>query len=465
MAEFNLPGYGFNPQNALINFAPINNAIDTYSKERQNALTNRRADQQIGMQQDRLGMERQKFKREEEDARFHQAGKMAHALSQQPPEVQARAAPMFFKQFPEVAGAVAKIGLDVNDPASHAPALKTLAQAYGGYDPLAEKAKLAQIEASSAASVASRAQSGATTNADRRAELRAPDERSLLQAQARQADKKDEMAEFTVQMLRGATGMPPPAPRAAPAPGVKPMSNPVDPSADPLLIQTQTAGPPIGAGRTSAGTEPTIKVFGKDVPVSQAGAMADALMMNPATKAVGERIHTDLGKMNLQQPLVTDLQKNITHNVDNLARLTEIKRQYRPEFQTVETQLAVMGASLFDRSKTLRTNPIHSSGNGRCNRRCRIRQWLTFSSARRAIESRPLPTLRHPSRKCVGRSTSGRFPRLVASTPRLRCRARRAAPPLHRTWRNIRFPSLDRRAAVAVRQFFPRAKIRPSRWF
>lgn len=150
------PDYaGFARQNAMLDLSPINNAIGGWQQQEQRNVENKRAEDQLGMQRTRLGMEQEKFGREAEDAKAHRFGKTMAALAQQPPEVVARVAPQLFAKHPEYVAMFEQNGIPTND---HPTAVKMLAQAYGDYDPLAQKEKLAKIGATNANAAQSYAQ-------------------------------------------------------------------------------------------------------------------------------------------------------------------------------------------------------------------------------------------------------------------------------------------------------------------
>lgn len=200
---------------------------------------------------------------------------------------------------------------------------------------------------------------------DRGAE-RTPVELDLLRAQAEQARKKDELSEFVVGAMRQA--MPdavparpaPSAPSAPnpPPPRLIPQSSPIDPDA-PRLQQTQAVeqsdDDEMRNAAAGVGKEPTVMVFGKPMPLSRASAFGQALMMNPQTGKLGEQIMKSVTDVSsLGETARNKLQDQQLGAIDNLERFRRVAKLYRPEFQTIESQLAIMGASLADRSDTLR---------------------------------------------------------------------------------------------------------------
>jgi len=353
---FRLPAYEV--PNKMLDLAPLSSALDGYQSQMN-------TNAQFGMQQKRENREQETFDDAKKQRAIDRMGKIAEAASlERDPARKASMMGALYKMHPEMTAKLQEQGLDPNNHDGVAQFIKSQVSTHS---PLGEKAQLAQIDATNANASATRAQMGIAQSAEGRAAARSPHEIELLKAQAAQANKKDEISEITGQIMRDSLGIAPrqPAPQSgtqpqstpgqAPAqPRLQPMSNQgEDPNGQPQLIQAQTAD---RAAPRPTNTEPTVSVFGKPMPAAKAQALAHAMLMNPQTKGLGENIQSELNKLQLQQPVLNELQGKIVHNVDNLSRLSQIKSLYRPEFQTIETQLAVFGAGLFDRSKTLRAN-------------------------------------------------------------------------------------------------------------
>lgn len=349
-AQFELQrGWDFQTPDVNKLIAPIEKGYADYRTAVQQNVENERQNKLMGFKQQEVDQGAKRFAREEEDAKVSRIGREATAIHQmQGPQRQ-----LMWQQWaqrnPDVSAHMAKFGIDAND---HVRGPEFVAIEAGRYNPTEERAKLAQI-------AQAQAQTSTSLDANRRAEAQSPHQIDLLKAQAAQANKKDEISEITAGIMRDSLGIParptmaPSAPAQPGSPRMQPMSAPQQGGADPLFIQAQTAGQ---EGRPAQSNEPTVSVFGKPMPASKAAAMAHAMLMNPQTKALGEQIQSELGKMNLQAPLINDLQSKVAHGVENLARLNEIKRMYNPDFQTIETQIAIGANSLMDRSKTLRSN-------------------------------------------------------------------------------------------------------------
>lgn len=85
MALLNMPSFEY-PSNALVNFKPINDAIDTYRDERQRSQQNALAQRRIGMDEERLGMQRQQVADQREEAVRRRIGGQALLALNEPDE-------------------------------------------------------------------------------------------------------------------------------------------------------------------------------------------------------------------------------------------------------------------------------------------------------------------------------------------------------------------------------------------
>lgn len=98
-----LPGYQY-PKNALLNFQPVSDAIDS---NRQNALMNRRADmeqERVGMERKRLGMAEQSHASEQQEAVRKRMGGMALLALQGDEAKQAEIHQQLLASHPNAAG-------------------------------------------------------------------------------------------------------------------------------------------------------------------------------------------------------------------------------------------------------------------------------------------------------------------------------------------------------------------------
>lgn len=142
--------------NNLLN--PIKQGWKDYQAAEQRAVENKRADEQIGMQRRRLGMEQQRFDSQAENERLTRLGKTAAAIHQMPdgPDKAARAKALM-DGHADLAPQFSKHGINGADPVS---AVGLLAQSWGEYDPLAVRAKQAQIAQTQASTSLANAQAG-----------------------------------------------------------------------------------------------------------------------------------------------------------------------------------------------------------------------------------------------------------------------------------------------------------------
>jgi hypothetical protein len=343
MPLMQLPGYEY-PRNALVNFQPINDAIDS---NRANALANDRMGlerERVGMERERMGMEKQRFAASQEDQVRKRIGGLA-LLTMQEPDDAKRAEK--WKQVLSLHPEAAKLAPHYSD--HRAGPLALMADAGMADDYLKY-----QLQKQQAALSAQQGQIALAQEA--RASALAPGALELQRAQIAQANRKDEVSEITAGVMRDALGITPkPGGPVPQSPGIKPMSNPVSGDGDPMLIRTQTAVPDAQpSAPTSA--EPQIMVFGKPMPLSKAHVLGNAFLMDQKTRGLGEQIMKDVEKAQLSQSNVTDLQKSLVADVNSIARLTEMRKTYKPEFQTIEGQLAMAGIKFADMSKTLRGN-------------------------------------------------------------------------------------------------------------
>ena len=143
-------------------------------------------------------------------------------------------------------------------------------------------------------------------------------------------------------MIKGALGRqptpPPPAPSAG---GVKPMSD-TGADAQPRLIQAQTSQPaPVSQGQPGS-------MF-SGMPPEQRRRIGEAMLASPKYKALGEQIMKDLDADKIGKEARNELDKKELDLSENAARLQEINRLYRPEFQTIEGKFKMNWAALRDK--------------------------------------------------------------------------------------------------------------------
>ena len=323
-----LPAYEV-PANANLDFSPITNALGVMRQQKQQGIENDRADQQLGMQRERMGMEKQRFAREDDTAKAHQFGKAMTALANQPPEIAARFAPAIFAQHPEMVSKFQQHGIPMDRPHE---AVKILAQQYGDYDPLVQEQKRAQIEASRASASANLASAG------REAQLH-PLNLDLKRAQIAQAQQKDEMGGLITGMVRGA--LQPPAQQPQPGrPMLQPQSFEGGEQGDPNLIRVQTAqGQPAPQAAPGVGS-----MFDGKTP-QEKRRIGEALMLDPRTKALGEQLmkDTESDRTTLGKPASNDLDEKIVAGLDQISRLEAMNQTFQDKYQTIGTRLGMAG--------------------------------------------------------------------------------------------------------------------------
>ena len=142
---FRLPAYDAAVPEANRLLQPIMQGWDAGLQDKQRGIENNRQNKLMGFRQQEVDQSKARFDTEQEEKRAHQFGKTVGALAQQPPDVIARVAPKLFEAHPQYTAKFAQYGIN---PADSVSAVKMLAQSYGDYDPLAIKAKQAQIAAS-----------------------------------------------------------------------------------------------------------------------------------------------------------------------------------------------------------------------------------------------------------------------------------------------------------------------------
>jgi hypothetical protein len=172
---YNLPAYEF--KNALVNFAPINDAIDS---NRQNALMQRRADnedQRLGMERERLGMAKQEHGERANQRKVQAWGAQAQVIDEMPdgPQKQELAG-RFYASNPDLIAHSKSKGIDPQHPTFW----KMLRAEAGNYDPLKQRQVEAQIDASKANTAQSYAATAATNAQAQQLSRQTPEARASV---------------------------------------------------------------------------------------------------------------------------------------------------------------------------------------------------------------------------------------------------------------------------------------------
>lgn len=321
MATF-LPQAQFRaPQNALLNLQPLNDALDS---NRRNALLQGQQEMQreeLGMRRDEHQMRQRQFDQNQQTATIQRLGRRAQAIAALP-ENDPRRAQAWQAVLREHPGA-GSLDQSWLDPVTGPQML--VAEAGEWMDPMKRRlleAQTAQAEAGVA---------------------NIPLQQELTRAQIEQARRKDARAEMEAGLLaeifpglRQNQGQPLAAgapaqsgPQLAPqmvpqvGPGgatMQPMSAPVDPTADPMLIQTQAAD--------VAPESPQPSVVDRLTP-----AQRQALGLGLIGKGDAGKILLDADSANrLGKEATNAVEKRLTDTFNQLGRLTEIQEQFKPEY-------------------------------------------------------------------------------------------------------------------------------------
>lgn len=305
------------PRNAMLDLSPISDALDS---NRRNAMLQGQQDmqrEQVGMQRERLGMERQQFDTNQQTATIQRLGRRAQAIAALPEGDPRRAAgwQALLREHPNAAA----LGQEWQDPALGPQML--VAEAGEWMDPMKRELMQAQTEQ-------------ARANVEN-----IPLQRDLLQAQVEQAKRKDTRAEMEASLLgeifpglrqsrasAPAAASPQSIPQAAPQQGggasMQPMSAPVDPGADPMLIRTQAAD----TGPEAAPQQPGVA---DRLTPAQRQAMGLALI----GKGDAGKILLDADNTNrLGKEATNAVEKRLTDTFNQLGRLQSIQQQFNPDF-------------------------------------------------------------------------------------------------------------------------------------
>jgi hypothetical protein len=162
------PRWDFDVPNVNNLLQPIQRGYEQGMQDRQQAVDNKRADEQLGMQRERLGFERSRMARQDESERLTRLGKMAAALHTMPdtPEKAARAKALM-DGHADLAPQFARYGINGADPVA---AVGMLAQSWGELNPLDIEAKRAQI-AQARATTANQSSQNARAQAEHNARM------------------------------------------------------------------------------------------------------------------------------------------------------------------------------------------------------------------------------------------------------------------------------------------------------
>lgn len=175
------------PRNALLDLSPINDAIDFRAKQQQRAKDNQFRDEQLGMQKERFGLEKQGMEDARQRAFVQKAAGIAQMISQEKdPNVASARWGQLVNSDPRWGNALKASGVDPNDFRTGAQMI--IAEARGYQDPLDAEKMQAQIGLVRAQTNLANAQAAKQENPDQAFRQReAEADRQGLQGPARQA--------------------------------------------------------------------------------------------------------------------------------------------------------------------------------------------------------------------------------------------------------------------------------------
>ena len=330
-----LPAYDY-PKNALINFAPISDAIDS---NRKLAHDNRELDikqQHITNERDKFGLQREQADADKAQREVHRIAGHAAVIDQMPDGPQRQAEWQKLVQGNGMGEHFSKHGID---PSDHRNGTKFLIAEAGKFDPLADKLKQAQIR-----------------NLNRREE---PDIVRMVRA-AGIDPRSPRGQELIAQLIKGNSpmdqviadqmrGMAPGAQQQQQPARVQPQSNseppPVArlqpiadqgaaPQSDPNIIQAQAAQPqPQQQGQP----DPIVQTPMGPMPSSKAKMLAFGLAYQgkgDAGKMMAPPEGSAFGKDGLNH-----IDKEMINRATDIGELNDIKASFKPEFLGLTGQI------------------------------------------------------------------------------------------------------------------------------
>jgi len=350
--------WDFETPNINAFFQPVQQGIDRYNKQTQVYEENRRADEQLGMQRERLGMARTKAAREDDDAKITRWGREANAIhGLQGPQRQA-AWTQWIQSNPDLASHAKARGVDLNDFNSGPQFIATEAGVYDADKKRQIDAQIASSQASTAASNAQLQQISRQTpewrmqNAGRFGiDVNTPEGKAFVISG--QYAPKDELTGIIGGVVRDA--LKPTAPQQqSSAPLLQPQSFADGPQSDPNLIRVQApnAQPPASL------PPPVGSMFDGKTP-EQKRRIGEALMLDPRTKALGEQLmkDTDRERSELGKTATNDIDEKIVNGLNVLTRMEGIADSFKPEFQTIGTRMGMAGAGWMAKIDPSRIDP------------------------------------------------------------------------------------------------------------
>lgn len=339
-------------KNAMLDFTPVERAIGNYQQQQQRNVENKRADEQMGMQREKFGLEKSRMAKADEAAEATRIGGIARVIDgEQDPTRRAMMIQNLYKSSPAMAATLQKYGVDPND---HANVPKFLMAQAGNYDPLSEAAKRAQIEASRASANLARVNAANAGQSNigrmlREAGIDPSSEqgRQIIQNSIKGGSPIDQAIAARIQGLNAPPTMPPPA-------GFQRQSMEGTPEGQPGIVLAQTAsGAPPAAAAQPKPSEPMVDTPLGTMPQSQARTLGFALAYQGKGEA-GKMMMGEADPNRLGKEAGNDIDKKIFDGVNILARMDGISKSFKPEYQTIGTRLGMTGAgwmAMIDPSK------------------------------------------------------------------------------------------------------------------
>ena len=303
-----LPAYEI--KNALVNFEPLNNGLDSIRTAQVQNKKLEQADDLYGLQRDHLSMQQAKHAADMQDREILRMGKEAEAIHNMQGPARQSAWTQWTQRNPKVAEHMAKVGIDPNDFANGPQFIATEA---AGYDPQKKGAVQADI-------AMKRAHAG------------------MFDAQAKALGQKDALDGWINNLMQGGGQQSAPAQGGNPnvrkqsmddaAPAGNALLQPVaDTGAqDPNLIQVQAAD---GAAPKPDLVETPIGMMPRD----KAKALSFALAMKGKGEA-SKMFNTDKD-LNIDKGARAETEKAMINNIHHVARLQEVASQFKDEYLQV----------------------------------------------------------------------------------------------------------------------------------
>lgn len=332
-----LPALGFNPQNALINFAPVNEAINT---NRRNALMQQESDRQ----DEELGLRKQQFAQQQKMGALdygaklaqHSAGLAQMALAEKDPARKQAIMTRMYSLDPSYRDNLASHGVNPDDHDTAANFV--IAEARGYQDPLDTKAKQLQIQ-----------------NAQNQVGMNDLDRR-YKEAQIKALNEKadDPVAKYLMERLQ-----PKPAAPAAPQqPTLQPQSfQGQAPGNGLILTGNETATPADSQPDNKTGPDDAmIETPYGTMPRGEAKRLGGTMLLSPKYSAAGKAMLDSvnaLSSSDLAKAAGNENDKAEIAATNSIATLDNIKKTYDAKFLNIPNRFSLWGKGLAAKFGTL----------------------------------------------------------------------------------------------------------------